>query len=240
MGETCHCIFAFTNRVTMEITITCLVINWPSAAVTFYSHHTNSRSGLLTPHFVSQSETNLQGDIQTDTHCVNHVPCKQYTSQYLSSGTNVKEKAQSSSKAGGIILQDRTNLHLGTSVISSGSTIDTGKSHLHDCATEEEYTSGHTHFDQHVKLGSVSPFETLWSTVSYNSTHNCCTLNSSLHALIGKRAYVCRLSPTCNLVALAINQSNPANTQVIFFSPLVKVGLPTNIYQQKIKGKYER
>ena len=225
-----------TNRGTNETAITHLLINWRSAALEFYSHCTNKipeSTGLLTFPFVRQSETKFEekrhSEISGMENEVGHVRFKQGSTKNL---------GYSVDSIGGQVLQDRTNLSFNT----TNETLSSAEQRVH---IEESTTTGKlqgscTHFDQLSTSDSASPFETSWSTISYNSNHHHGNMTSSLHVLNGRGTYVCKLSPTCNVAALAVNQMEPADTRVLFFSPVVKAGIASHCYQTKVEGNSGR
>ena len=175
-----------------------------------------------------------------------HVRFKQDSTQVLgpdAESTEIRQRSvrgQSSGNghiSGGIVLQDRTNI---SSAMPSGTLSSAQRINLKECTTIGELEGCSTHFDQLSTSSSGSPFQTSWSTISYNSSCHHRNSTSTLPTLSGRGTYVCRLSPTCNIAALAINQMEPANTQVLFFSPIVKAGMASRIYQRKVEGNSGR
>ena len=82
------------------------------------------------------------------------------------------------------------------------------------------------------------PFQTSWSTVFYTPDNH---VDNSTHTPLSKRGcYVCRLSPTASIAALAVNSRDASNTAVVFFSPLVDAGMSASLYLSKTKDKTGR
>ena len=82
------------------------------------------------------------------------------------------------------------------------------------------------------------PIQTSWSTVFYTPDDD---VDNSTHTPLSKRGcYVCRLSPTASIAALAVNGKGASNTAVVFFSPLVDAGISSPLYLSKTKDKIGR
>lgn len=97
-------------------------------------------------------------------------------------------------------------------------------------------------FDASVKPKD-QPFQTSWSTVFYSSTDpvEVGTSSNSLSSRLTRRGcYVCRLSPTCGITALAINKREASDCSVVFFSPLTDTGLSSPLYPPKKRDKSGR
>ena len=86
------------------------------------------------------------------------------------------------------------------------------------------------------------PFQTSWSTVFHTSTGPEETSGNSASSDMPTRrgSYVCRLSPTGSIAALAINRRAAVDSSVAFFSPLVDAGTSSPLYLSKMKEKYGR
>ena len=71
-------------------------------------------------------------------------------------------------------------------------------------------------------LDAPPPFNVSWGSVSCQSHIG--------PAHIGHRTYVYRLSPSGDILALAVNERNPKNIRVLFFSPLTPGELSSSVY----------
>jgi len=85
-----------------------------------------------------------------------------------------------------------------------------------------------THFDQLSSQSSSTPFETSWST---HTRRTQAQIPGSYSApLSGRGCYVCRLSPTGALAAMAINCPKASDTEVMFVSTIEKTELTVQVY----------
>ena len=103
----------------------------------------------------------------------------------------------------------------------------------------------------HVKFDAFltpenQPFQTSWSTVFYtppddnDQSHGDDITNSTRASLTKRGCYVCKLSPTGSIAALAVNRREASDTAVVFFSPLVDASVSTPLYLSKAQEKTGR
>ena len=234
LGECCTCVFVFTDHSTGETVITSLFINWPSPSLKFYSRFTNKRdsepqySGLLGYPFVTSPQGKQDKDKDSENR--RHVRFKEDVVRGQSSEDNKREH---NGRVMSVPLQDRTNTSVTHSTKQPSSIL-----------TKSD--TPHTYFDQLSSQDPLSPFETSWSTVRRHVTsthHTPLTSSISAHStsthhttLTGRGSYVCRLSPSCSVGALAINCPEAGDTEVVFFSPLVRAELGVQVYPREIQG----
>ena len=219
----------FTSRESHHhvTTITHLLINWPNLAVQFYSNHTHqpetaqhafpfgahSYQGLIGPDppplFVTQQENLSTSNVSTkDTALQTEGSKGQSSSDNDGHRSNNGYAPPISDRTNVLPLRDRTNLG--------------------------EHSNGHflakpsrkqTHFS--ALLDSPPPFQASWSTLSHSPTSEN-RVSSSTHT--GRGSYVCKISPSGSVVALCVNEREACDTHMMFFSPLVNIGVMNPVY----------
>ena len=211
-GECCSCLFIFTSRDNHNTTITHLLVSWSSPTSQFYSAHIPSS--------------------------INH---QSFPFQVTDSETSTTE-----SKV------DDARVQKSCEVANGDQTIPTNSRQagaLNDSHVMNQERKGYrkrlnsTQFDAFV-TPEGQPFQTSWNTVFYAPTDpikdDRTTPLSHSAPPTRRGCYVCRLSPTGTIAALAINRKEACDTSVVFFSPLADTGLPSPVYLSKTKEKSGR
>ena len=196
-------------------TITHLLISWPSPTALFYSSHSPSsplHNKQAFPISTVDSETSTESKEEDK-----NVPKSENLERNLTSGK--------------LPLNDVTNSNLASPLDNSKNQVKKGQQkQLHPIKFDAFLTPEH------------QPFQTSWSTVFYTpDDEEDKNSNSSSSAPLTKRGcYVCKLSPTGSIAALAVNRKDASNTAVLFFSPLVDAGMSSPLYLSKTKEKTGR
>lgn len=218
-GDCCSCVFIFTALVNGQhhrTTITHLLISWSSPTTQFYSLHspTSGNNGQSFPFAaVDSDETSIESNSAWDKGV----------------RTNLSEVPESNQRL------PTSNKNLPN--VSEG--MDSHK--RSQVKLRHQRRTNATQFDAFM-TPKQQPFNTSWSTVFYSSTDPVKdSSNSAPSAPPSRRGcYVCKLSPTGTIAALAINRKEASHTSVVFFSPLVDAGLSSPLYPSKTKDKSGR
>ena len=219
-GECCSCLFVFTNGGSHCTTITHLLISWSPPTAQFYSAHSSSHNTASThpfPFTAPDSETSSESLGGDEEHGVN------LSVDLDKDSGNGRDSLRRSSEK--IPFSDATN---------SRTRIQIRKGN--------EKRLNPPQFDAFTKP-EEQPFQTSWSTVFYSSPNPVegdVSSSTSMPPLRRRGCYVCRLSPTCSVAALAINMREASESSVVFFSPLVDAGLSSPLYSSKMNksGRY--
>ena len=218
-GECCSCLFVFTDGDSHRTTITHLLISWSPPTTQFYSAHSSSHNtaGIHPfPFSAVDSETSSESVSRDDKHVLN------LSKDLLKDSGNGGDSLRHSS--GKTPLRDTTNSH---------TRIQIRKRH--------EKRPNPQQFDTFTKP-EEQPFQTSWSTVFYSSPNPVegDVVRSTSTPPSRRGCYVCRLSPTCSVAALAINKREASDSSIVFFSPLVDTGLSSLFYSSKMNksGRY--
>ena len=218
-GKCCSCVFVFTNNAGSDChnphtTITHLLISWPSPTSLFYSSISPSSPLHNNQAFPFSTAVDSETSESRD------------EDRHVLKSDDLEGKSQNSN--GKLPLSDVTNSNLVHQ-------LDSSKRHG---VKKEQQTQLHSlKFDAFL-TPEHQPFQTSWSTVFYTPDNH---VDNSTHTPLSKRGcYVCRLSPTASIAALAVNSKDASNTAVVFFSPLVDAGMSAPLYLSKTKDKTGR
>lgn len=214
-GECCSCLFVFTDSNSHRTTITHLLISWSPPTAQFYSAHSSCHNTAAThpfPFSAVDSETSSESVGGDDEQEVNLSGDLEKDSE--NGGDSLRHTC---SGGRNIPLSDTTNTR-----------IQIRKGHKKQLNPQQ--------FDAFTKPGE-QPFQTSWSTVFYSSLNPVEGGNVSSSTStppLRRGCYVCRLSPTCSVAALAVNRREASDSSVVFFSPLLDTGLSSPLYSSKM------
>ena len=228
-----------------QTTITHLLISWPFPTSLFYSSlspssplHNNQAFPFST---AVDSETSSEsrnedrhvlksGDVEERSQNTGNLPLNDKSGDedrhVVLKSEDSKERGRNNS--GKVPLSDVTNSNL---------TNSSDHSKCHNMKKEQQAQHHPFKFDAFM-TPEHQPFQTSWSTVFYTPDNR--VENSSCAPLTKRGSYVCRLSPTGSIAALALNRKEALNTAVVFFSPLVDAAMSTPLYLSKAKEKTGR
>ncbi len=225
LGECCVCAFVFTNRQSREVVVTHLLIRWSNPTEQFYSTYPGQAAAsescgvrLLQVGCTPRETPEMQGDENAQ---VEEMTVKEPHSN---------ETLQTSSYPQQRPLRDMTNLtqeNPPESFQPLPSTLVSEKTA--DVPAPTSVSSGCT--------GIISaPFTIQWKTKSYSPDN---TTDQHLSPT-GRGCFVAKLSPTGNVLALAINRSSASDSQILFYSLLTDSGVSSPIHHNISASKIGR